>query len=214
MIIKKITCNVIEDQKEIFYEHQKQWNSLSKAKGFLGQIGGWSIKQPLTACIYSFWENQTDYEKFMEDQHDKIFVNSGQESTYESINVSLYQEELRIPGLVENIVKVLKTSNYIRVALSKVKENKVNHFVDMQLNVWNLGLQKSEGMIGGTFACSQKQENDYLVFTGWKNEVDHQNYIEQNFPELLNSAKPNDDVVELSGEQFKVEEAWRVCPII
>lgn len=26
MIIKKIACKVTENQKEIFYEHQKQWN--------------------------------------------------------------------------------------------------------------------------------------------------------------------------------------------
>jgi len=214
MIIKKISCNVKEDQKEIFYEHQKQWKYLSIAKGFLGQIGGWSLKQPFTACIYSFWENQTDYQKFMEEQHDQIFVNSGQENSYESIDVSLYQEELSIPGLVENIVKVLKTSSYIRVSLAQVKEHRINHFVDMHKNVWNLGMQKSEGMLGGTFAFSQKLlENEYLVLTGWKNEVDHQNYIEQNFPELLNSAKPNDDVFELKGDQFKVEEAWRVCRV-
>ncbi|ALC81930.1 MULTISPECIES: YdbC family protein [Bacillus] len=213
MIIKKISCKVTENQKEIFYEHQKQWKSLSKGKGFLGQIGGWSIEQPLTACIYSFWENQTDYQKFMEEQHDQIFVNLGQESTYESLDVSLYQEELRIPGSVDSIVNVLKISNYMRVALTQVKEHRINHFIDMQKNVWNIGMQKSEGMLGGIFACSQKQKNDFLVLTGWKNEVYHQNYTEQNFPELLKVAKPKNDLLELTGEQFKIEEAWRVCPI-
>lgn len=177
MIIKKIACKVKENQKEIFYEHQKQWKSLSKVKGFLGQIGGWSIKQPLTACIYSFWENQTYYQKFMEEQHDQIFVNSGQEITYEAIDVSLYQEELKIPGSTDNIVNVLETGNYIRIFLSRVKEHKINHFVDMQKNIWNIGMQKSEGMLGGIFACSQKQKNEFLVLTGWKNEVYHQKYM-------------------------------------
>ncbi|MFD3447100.1 YdbC family protein [Microbacteriaceae bacterium 4G12] len=213
MIIKKITCKVTENQKEIFYEHQKQWKPLSKAKGFLGQVGGWSIKQPLTACIFSFWESQTAYQRFMEEQHDQIFVNSGQESSYESINVSLYEEELRIPGLVADIVPVLKMSNYIRIAVSQVKEHSIDHFVDMQKNVWNVGMQKSEGMLGGVFACSQKQKNEFLTFTGWKNEVYHQNYVEQHLPELLKVAQPKSDVWELTGDQFKVEEAWRVCPI-
>jgi len=213
MIIKKIFCKVKENQKEIFYEHQKQWKTLSKVKGFLGQVGGWSVKQPLTACIYSFWESQTDYLKFMEEQHDQIFVNSGQESTYDSIKIGMYQEELWIPGLEDHIVNVLKKGNYIRVALYQVKEGRVNNFVDMQKTVWNIGMQKSEGMLGGIFAISQKHNNEFLVLTGWENEVDHQNYIEQIFPELLNIAKPNNDVSELRGEQFKVEEAWRVCPI-
>ncbi|WP_255255323.1 hypothetical protein [Bacillus pseudomycoides] len=31
--------------------------------------------------------------------------------------------------------------------------------------------------------------------------------MEQNFPELLNIAKPKNDVLELTGKQFKVEEA-------
>jgi hypothetical protein len=149
----------------------------------------------------------------MAELHDQIFVNSGQENSYESIDVNLYQEELMIPGLEDDIVNVLKISKYIRVSLSQVKEHRMTNFVDIQKKVWNTGLQKSEGMLGGTFACSQKQENEYLVLTGWKNEVDHQNYIEQYFPELLISAKPNDDLVELKGDRFKVEEAWRVCPI-
>jgi quinol monooxygenase YgiN len=211
MIIKRISCKVKEDRKETFYEHQKQWKPLSKVKGFLGQIGGWSIKQPLTACVYSIWDNQTDYEQFMEDEHDQIFVNSGQESTFESIEVSLFQEKLRVPGVEDNIVNVFKTGNYIRVALSQVEEDKIMHFVDMQENVWNTGMKKSEGMLGGTFAFSQNKSNEFLVLTGWKSEDYHQNYMKENFPKLLKTAKPKNDVLELTGEQFKVEEAWRVC---
>lgn len=213
MIIKRISCKVKENQREIFYEHQKQWTLLSKVEGFVGQIGGWSINDPLTACIYSFWENQDNYQKFMEVKHDQIFVNSGQEITYDSINVSLYKEELRISGLADNIVNALKTSNYIRISLSQVKEHKVNHFIDMQKNVWNTGVQKSEGMLGGTFACSSKDNKEFLVLTGWKDEVYHRNYMEQNFPKLLEIAQPKNDVLEITGEQFLVEEAWRVCPI-
>jgi hypothetical protein len=40
----------------------------------------------------------------MEKEHDQIYANSGQESTYESIEVSLFQEKLRVPGVEENIV--------------------------------------------------------------------------------------------------------------
>ncbi|RKL66561.1 hypothetical protein CR203_14835 [Salipaludibacillus neizhouensis] len=84
MIIKRISCKVREENKDVFYKHQKQWKSLSDAKGFLGQVGGWDIKQPLTACVYSCWRNLEDYQHFMKEEHDKIFFNSGQENTYES----------------------------------------------------------------------------------------------------------------------------------
>lgn len=214
MIIKRIICKVKESERATFYEYQKQWKSLSKLKGFLGQIGGWNNKQHLTACIYSFWESEIDYQEFMEKEHDHIFINSGQESTYESINVSLFEEKLRIPRPEENIVNIIRSSNYIRVALSKVKEHKMKHFVDIQEKVWNAEMQKSEGMLGGTFAAYQKQNNEFLVLTGWKSENFHQNYMMENFPELLKKAKPKDDVWKLIGEQFKVEEAWRVYPIV
>ncbi len=86
------------------------------------------------------------------------------------------------------------------------------HFVDMQEEVWNPGMQKSEGMLGGTFALSQKYSNDFLVLTGWESADDHQHYMGTNFPELLKTANPKNDVLNLTGGQFKVEEAWRVCP--
>ena len=214
MIIKRIICKVKESEKETFYEHQKQWKQLSKVNGFLGQFGGWNNKQQLTACIYSFWESEIEYQEFMEKVHDQIFVNSGQANTYESIDVSLFEEKLSIPGLEENIVTIIRNSNYIRIALSQVKEHKFKHFVEIQDKVWNPGMGKSKGMLGGTFATNQKQHNTFLVLTGWESEDCHQNYMKENFPELLQKAKPKDDVLELTGEQFKVEEAWRVCPLI
>lgn len=210
MIIKRIICKVKESEKETFYEHQKQWKPLSKVKGFLGQIGGWNNKQPLTACIYSFWKSEKEYQEFMEKVHDQIFVNSGQANTYKSINVSLFEEKLSIPGFEDNIIAVIRKSNYIRIALSQVKEHKLKRFVEIQDKVWNPGMGKSKGMLGGTFATNQKQHNTFLVLTGWRSESDHQNYMKENFPELLKKAKPKDDVLELTGEQFKVEEAWRV----
>lgn len=36
--------------------------------------------------------------------------------------------------------------------------------------------------------------------------------MEEYFPELIEAAHPQNDVLNLTGEQFKVEEAWRVCP--
>ncbi|MEH7108850.1 YdbC family protein [Bacillus sp. JJ1764] len=214
MMIKRISCTVKEGKRDIFYEYQKQWEPISKVKGFLGQVGGWCETQPLTACIYSFWESQTDYQYFMMEVHDRIYVNSGQESTCTSIDVNLFQEKLRMSGLEDHFVNVLRNGHFFRVTLSQVKEQKTEHFVEMQKKVWNLGMEKAEGMLGGTFAFSQKESNYFLVLTGWKSENLHQKYIENDFPELLKTAKPKNDVLELTGEKFNVEEAWRVCPTV
>jgi hypothetical protein len=44
----------------------------------------------------------------------------------------LFQEKQRITGIEDSIVNTVRMGNYIRVALSQVKEVKIMHFVDMQ----------------------------------------------------------------------------------
>ncbi|MDQ0176686.1 YdbC family protein [Bacillus chungangensis] len=212
MIIKKITCKVREDQKENFSECQGQWQSINYIEGFLGQIGGWDNKEPLTACIFSFWESQAAYQFFMDETHDQVFLNSGQEHTYTSINVDLLQEKFRIPGSEPDIVSVLRKANYVRTAFSQVKKTRIDHFVEMQKEVWNPGMKKAEGMLGGEFARSQKNDLYYLVLTGWENENVHEKYMAIHFPDLIKTATPKQDVVELTGNHFIVQESWRVCP--
>ncbi|MGR3762989.1 YdbC family protein [Rossellomorea sp. NS-SX7] len=211
MIIKRIICKVNESKKEAFFDSQKQWRSLSEVKGFLGQLGGWNTADPLTACIYAFWKTQREYDVFMEEVHDGIVDRSGQIDTYESIEVSFFQEKLEIPGMEAGMSEFVARTNYIRATLPQAKEEAVQRFTDMQAKVWNPGMQKSEGMLGGTFAFSQKQRNLCLVLTGWKSEADHRGYMEERFPDLLKTADPQRDVIGLTGEQCKVEEAWRVC---
>jgi hypothetical protein len=76
----------------------------------------------------------------------------------------MFREELRISGLEDNFANVLRNGNFIRVSLSRVKEQKIEHFVEMQKKVWNLGLQKAEGMLGGTFSFSQKKVTTFLYY--------------------------------------------------
>ncbi|MEG9295154.1 YdbC family protein [Mangrovibacillus sp. Mu-81] len=212
MIIKRISCKVKESKKEAFFDHQKQWQPLSEVNGFLGQLGGWSTAEPLTACIYSFWKTQREYAFFMEEIHDEIVDRSGQRGAYESIDIRLFEENLENAGMAAGILDIVVRANYIRASLSLVKDAAVRHFADMQEIVWNPGMQKSEGMLGGTFAFSQKQRNLCLVLTGWESEAVHRGYMEESLPKLLKMAETKHDVLELTGEEFKVEEEWRVCP--
>jgi hypothetical protein len=175
-------------------------------------LGGWSTVEPLTACIYSFWKTQREYDFFMEEIHDGIVDRSGQRGSYEFIDVRLFEENIEIAGMAAGIPEVVERANYIRAALSHVKEAAVQHFADMQENVWNPGMQKSEGMLGGTFAFSQIQRNLCLLLTGWESEAVHRGYMEESFPKLLKMAETKHDVLELTGEKFKIEEQRRVCP--
>ncbi|RKL66562.1 hypothetical protein CR203_14840 [Salipaludibacillus neizhouensis] len=94
----------------------------------------------------------------------------------------------------DNIVNVLRRSKYIRVALGQVKEHKLKKFIDMQKKVWNVEMQKSQGMLGGTFTFSKKNSNDFLVLTGWESEDSQEAYAEEIFLELLKIAKPKNDI--------------------
>ncbi|HWI49388.1 MAG TPA: hypothetical protein VNU45_14310 [Rummeliibacillus sp.] len=73
-------------------------------------------------------------------------------------------------------------------------------------------MKKAGGLIGGEFAISLNNKLHFLVLTGWANQNTHQNYMLNLFPDLKKVAIPEQDVVNLEGEQFIVENSWRVYP--
>lgn len=182
MLIKSIFCKVNSDQKGLFSERQQEWQAISSTEGFLGQIGGWSVKDPLTACIFAFWENQAAYQYFMDEVHDRIFFSSGQKETYISIQIDRYQA---IPGSQLDIDSILLQAGFIRASF---------------LDGIEKGMKEAAGMLGGVLAVSQKNPQQFLAFTGWKNEGAYQKYMAEHLSDLT------------SNIQLIVEESWRVCP--
>jgi quinol monooxygenase YgiN len=146
----------------------------------------------------------------MKEVQDTIFINSGQGKTYYSINVKLFIGKMAFPSKKYIINQLLSEAEFIRIATVQVKEEKVKHFEEMQRNVWNIGMSKAEGMLGGTFASSLKEDNSFLVLSGWENEGVHQSYVDNILPELLTSSNSKMDVLNIEGEQFKLEETWSV----
>lgn len=214
MIIKRIRCKVKEDHRHKFYLDQQQWRVLNGVQGFLGQFGGWSKDDHLTACIYSFWASEEHYDFFMKEVHDNIFINSGQGKTYSSINVTLFIEKMAFPNNKLIISQMLSGTEFIRIAAVQVKEDKVKHFEDMQLNVWNMEMSRTEGMQGGIFARSIKEDNSFLVLSGWENEKLLQSYVQHILPDLLRRSNAKMDALVIEGEQFKLEEHWSVIPLL
>lgn len=208
MLIKRITCKVTNDQRNAFYEAQKQWDSLSKVSGFIGQLGGWSKEKPFTAYVYAFWENHKDYHSFMEEVHDRIYEGSGQRGTYTSIEVELFEEEGNIFGVGQGINDFLRKSEYMHFSLSTEKEEIIQHVIDLQR--WNRGQDHSVGILGGTYAISHRDRTRFLMLSGWKITAIHRKDAVYDFPFKMRYGGQSDDKVEIAGECFEVEDAWRV----
>lgn len=209
LLIKRILCEVKENQCQTFSEYQAQWKGLEDIPGFLGQIGGWNKKLPMNACIYTFWKNQESYEYFMKNVHDEVF-NPRQADTYSSIKIEMFEEEFNIEGLESNIESVLKKSQFFRVAICEVKEGRVANFLDTQKSVWNQGMLQTKTMLGGEVGSAVKDKNRFLIFSGWKNEEAHEQYVQSYFPILKEKAQMELDLENISGEAFIVEKVWSV----
>ncbi|WP_226678228.1 YdbC family protein [Mesobacillus jeotgali] len=112
MLIKSIRCQVDEQKKGLFSEGQTQWGPLGHMKGFLGQMGGWCEKEPNTAWILAFWENQSFYQQFMEEEHDRIFLDSGQGKTYDAISVDFF--DMKLKHQLQQLASVMETAEVLK----------------------------------------------------------------------------------------------------
>ncbi len=124
MLIKSIRCQVEEQKKESFSKGQTQWEPISAVKGFMGQLGGWCEQNPNQAWIIAFWENPSTYQQFMEEVHDRIFLDSGQEKTYTAIHVDFFEmnhQPEQIASLVDHaeILKVETIDSMFRILEGK-----------------------------------------------------------------------------------------------
>ncbi|MFJ8414053.1 DUF4937 domain-containing protein [Bacillus paramycoides] len=205
MLLKTIFCKVEEEKREMFSEAQEKWRDLQHLDGFHGQFGGWNEDE---ACVYTLWEDRNAYQSFMNDAHDTIFLNSNQEGTYIFCNIEMFQT---LYDITETPLKdVITQGSFVRVAICDVKEGKEKHFSFIQETIWNKGMENANGMLGGVVGKSLKNENRYIVLTYWKNEMAHQNYVEEIFPELYKLANTHEDIEEIKGKQVVCKEEWLV----
>ncbi|WP_051254560.1 YdbC family protein [Halobacillus kuroshimensis] len=212
MLIKLMKCKVSPEKKEAFSEAQASWSLLREIPGFLGQAGGWSKKHPDRAFIIAFWEDRHFYDAFMKDSHDEVLHQSGQERTYERLDVQLYESLYNITGT--SPADVLEKAAFLRLAFTQVKKDKLDSFLTIQENVWNPGMAASPGMTGGFFAGHTESKSCYLILSSWAEEVYHRQYQSDVFPKLLTNAKPGNLVVTLTGDGCVLEENWRVTPVL
>ncbi|MGN4443815.1 DUF4937 domain-containing protein [Bacillus cereus group sp. MYBK79-1] len=205
MLLKTIYCKVEAEKKELFSKAQEKWRDIQHLDGFHGQFGGWSENE---ACVYTLWNDRGAYHSFMNGAHDTIYLNSNQEDTFLSCEIELFQTLYDITDMP--LKGVVTEGSFVRVAICDVKQQSEKQFLHKQEEIWNKGMKKAKGMIGGVVGKSLKNVNRYIVLTYWKDEMAHQNYVEEIFPELYKLANIHEDIEKVQGKQAVCKEEWLV----
>jgi hypothetical protein len=202
MLVKWITCAVVD--RPGFDRGQRRWEVLRAVPGFVGQIGGWSVRDPATAHVFAFWTSRTDHERFLAGPHDGLAA--AQAGTYARIQVRLFDHRLAIR---EPFRPEFSQASQLRVAHCLVHPQRVEHFTDAQIKVWNPGMGSAPGMLGGVFA--QAAEAEFLVLSMWISAAAHEAYRNERFAELRRRAGAAEDLAEVAGDLVEVEPAWSVA---
>jgi len=205
MLLKTIYCKVEEEKKELFSKAQEQWRDIQHLDGFHGQFGGWHEDE---ACVFTLWEDKSAYQSFMNGAHDTIYINSNQEDTFLSCEIELFQTLYDITDT--SLKYVVTEGSFVRAAICDVKLEKEKYFLHKQETIWNKGMEKAKGILGGVVAKSLKNKNRYIVLTYWKDEKTHQHYVEEMFPDLYKLANIHEDIEEIKGKQAVCKEEWLV----
>ncbi|ATI52701.1 MULTISPECIES: YdbC family protein [Bacillus cereus group] len=205
MLLKTIYCKVEEEKKELFSKAQEKWQDIQYLDGFHGQFGGWHEDE---ACVFTLWEDKSAYQSFMNGAHDTIYINSNQEDTFLSCEIELFQTLYDITDT--RLKYVVIEGSFVRAAICDVKVKKEKYFLHKQETIWNKGMEKTRGMLGGVVAKSLKNKNRYIVLTYWKDEITHQHYVEEIFPELYKLANIHEDIEDIRGKEAVCKEEWLV----
>ncbi|NUS12069.1 MAG: YdbC family protein [Streptomyces sp.] len=201
MLVKWIRCGVLD--QDGFDRGQRRWTALRERPGFHGQGGGWSRSQPGVAHVFTFWDGQPSYDAFMAGPHEEMA--SAQAGTYEMLAARTFARRLEVKVGFE---PHFADADLLRVALCKVRPDRVAHFVQMQERVWNPAMAGSPGMLRGVFA--EGAEGDFLVLSAWDSATEHGKYREAAVTRLSQRADLDADVLSVAGDVVDVVPEWTV----
>lgn len=210
MYIKWIVCCIKKNFEKEFSLAQEKWIKMQETSGLIGQIGGWDLKDKNTACVISFWEDQKSLEYFMQNIHDKIFLENKQVEYYDSIEVGYFNSILSMEGECSSLVDIIKNAKLLRIADCFVKQNNIDDFEKVQNEIWLPGMKNSNGMLGGKFSQSNNNSSRYLVSTFWNSLENHDNYVENKLPKLKVLANVKSLINSITGRQIIIVDSWKV----
>lgn len=207
MFVKLIRCHLNPDSLERFSVGQEQWKSIRSRVGFICQFGGFDVVKKDTAVILSIWESQQDYERFMQEDHDRIYALNGQKDCCKSVVTSLFHQPfLYKPGVQLDSRKF----QFCKLTDSFVYEEKVEHFTKMQEEVWSAGFQDVLGLHQGLFLRHCDVKERFLNIYLWIDEVSQQEFLHEEYAALHSQTNPVQDLQAFKNFQFVVEPAWWV----
>ena len=202
MLVKWIRCGVVD--RPGFDRGQRRWAALREQPGFRGQGGGWSRSQPGVAHLFAFWDDRRSYDAFMAGPHDGIAA--GQNGSFEMLGVRLFEHRLDVKVGFE---PVFADADLLRVALCKVRPDRVDHFTLMQQRVWNPAMAGSPGMLRGVFGQAAGSA-DFLVLSLWDSGTEHGKYRDNAVARLSDRAELDADVLSVAGDVVDVVPSWSV----
>jgi hypothetical protein len=201
VLVKWIRCGVIDQPG--YDRGQRRWAVLREQPGFRGQGGGWSRSQPGVAHLFAFWDDERSYNAFMAGAHDGIAA--AQKGTFEMLALRLFQHRLDVKVDFE---PRFTDADLLRVALCKVRPERVDHFTQMQQRVWNPAMAGSPGMLRGFFG--QGAGDDFLVLSMWNSATERGKYREAAVSRLSERAELDADVLSVAGDVVDVVKSWTI----
>ncbi|MGV9848854.1 YdbC family protein [Streptomyces sp. NPDC003442] len=201
MLVKWIRCTVVD--RPGFERGQRKWAGLPGEPGFRGQGGGWSRGRPNVAHVFSFWESRAFYDSFMARSHDRLAAS--QSGTYRDMQVRLFEHRFDVKVGFE---PRFSDADVVRVAHSRVRPDRVDHFTLVQEKVWNPAMAGSPGMLRGVFG--EAPGNEFLVLSMWDSAAEHGKYRVERIERLGLRAQTEADVAAIAGDVVRVESAWTV----
>ncbi|MFJ2573540.1 YdbC family protein [Streptomyces halstedii] len=201
MLVKWMRCTVVD--RRGFERGQRKWAELLGEPGFRAQSGGWSRARPGVAHVFAFWENRVFYDSFMARGHERLAAD--QSGTYTDPQVKLFEYRFDVKTGFE---PCFTDADVVRVAHSKVREDRVEHFALMQEKVWNPAMAGSPGMLRGVFG--EAPGHEFLVLSMWQSEAERGKYRPASAARLSARAETETDVEELTGDVVRLEPSWTV----
>lgn len=195
-------CAVVD--RHGFEQGQRQGAGLLDEPGFRGQGGGWSRGRPDVAHVFAFWENRVFYDSYMARTGDGATV--GRPGAYGEAQVKLFEYRFDVKTGFE---PDFTDADVVRVAHSKVREDRVEHFALMQQRVWNPAMAGSPGMLRGVFG--EAPGHEFLVLSMWQSSSERGKYRIQSAERLSERAETETDVLALNGDVVQLEPSWTVA---
>jgi len=208
MLLKWMVAEVPAGDRDDFAEAQRGWAPIALAQGLIGQVGGWN--QEGAACMLAAWSDAGAYKRFYDHVHDAITDFNEQQGTYVGLHVALAHSVVAMPGDADSFADAMAGATFLRLADCNVHNARVSHFVRAQLTVWAPGMAACEGMLGGRFSASVDRAGRYLVSTLWRDEADHQAYVNGPFTGLRDAAGASIDLASIKGHRVALDPTWTI----